>query len=345
MEKLETMIAIRQKYYQNEILPKVTLVKEQHNALLIETNDCHDLLTKLPEEIPQFITVKSVGTFKLTNNHNNGRLAGKVIIVTGSAQGFGLGIAQELLKEGAYLVFADLNLEEAKKNAEAANSLYQEGTAIALACDVSKEESVEKLINDTVEFFGGIDVFISNAGILISGALEDLTIEQFELVTIVNYTAYFICAKYVSSIMKLQYKYNPLITNDIIQINSKSGLEGSNKNSAYAGSKFGGVGLTQSFAKELVEFNIKVNSICPGNYYEGPLWSNPEKGLFVQYLKAGKVPGAKTIEEVKESYILKVPMKRGCYPSDVVKAILYCIEQKYETGQAIPVTGGQNMLR
>ena len=85
-------------------------------------------------------------------------------------------------------------------------------------------------------------------------------------------------------------------------------------------------------------------AICPGNYLDGPLWSNPERGLFVQYLNSGKVPGAKTVADVKRYYESKVPMNRGCFPKDVAKAIIYTVEQKYETGQAIPVTGGQVML-
>jgi len=143
--------------------------------------------------------------------------------------------------------------------------------------------------------------------------------------------------------MKLQHRLNPELFMDIIQINSKSGLSGSKKNFAYAGGKFGGIGLTQSFALELIEHNIKVNAVCPGNFFEGPLWSDPQNGLFVQYLKAGKAPEAKTIADVKRFYENKVPMKRGCTPEDVTKAILYVIDQTYETGQAIPVTGGQEM--
>ncbi len=119
---------------------------------------------------------------------------------------------------------------------------------------------------------------------------------------------------------------------------------GRSANFAYAGSKFGGIGLTQSFALELIEYGIKVNAICPGNFLDGPLWSDPERGLFVQYLRAGKVPGATTVDDVRHFYEAKVPMGRGCVPADVARAVYYVIEQQYETGQAVPVTGGQNML-
>jgi NAD(P)-dependent dehydrogenase (short-subunit alcohol dehydrogenase family) len=97
-----------------------------------------------------------------------------------------------------------------------------------------------------------------------------------------------------AAVMKCSISIKPGYFMDIIQINSKSGLKGSNKNFAYAGGKFGGIGLTQSFALELMPFNIKVNSICPGNFFDGPYGSDPENGLFVQYLNAGKIPGAKT---------------------------------------------------
>jgi sorbitol-6-phosphate 2-dehydrogenase len=119
---------------------------------------------------------------------------------------------------------------------------------------------------------------------------------------------------------------------------------GSKNNGAYAGSKFGTIGLVQSFALELTKDKIKVNAVCPGNYLDGPLWSDPVKGLFVQYLNAGKVPGAKTVEDVRAHYEGLVPMGRGCFPADVARAIVYAVTQKYETGQAIPVTGGQVMM-
>lgn len=279
---------------------------------------------------------------KKTTNQNP--FTNKIAIVTGGAQGFGGGIVEDFFKKGLNVVIADLNEEKGKELATTLNTNLSSNKALFVKTDVSTPESIQNLIFETVKEFGGLDVFVSNAGILRAGSLEEMEPDSFELMTKVNYTAYFLCTKYASKVLKIQSKYKPGYHTDIIQINSKSGLKGSNKNFAYAGGKFGGIGLTQSFAMELMPDGIKVNSICPGNFFEGPLWADPEKGLFVQYLKAGKVPGAKSIEDVKHFYEAQVPAKRGCRVEDVMKAIYYIIEQEYETGQAVPVTGGQNML-
>jgi NAD(P)-dependent dehydrogenase (short-subunit alcohol dehydrogenase family)/rhamnose utilization protein RhaD (predicted bifunctional aldolase and dehydrogenase) len=281
---------------------------------------------------------------KISLGATTGRADRKVIIVTGGAQGFGAGIVEHLMLHGANVVVADLNVEKGQEFADQLNTVQRKNKALFVQADVSKAESVEKLVFETAVNFGGLDTFISNAGILRAGGLDEMTPETFELMTKVNYSAYFICSKYASAVMKLQNQFKTDHFADIIQINSKSGLKGSNKNFAYAGGKFGGIGLTQSFALELMPYKIKVNSICPGNFFDGPLWADPETGLFVQYLRAGKVPGAKTLEDVKHFYEAQVPAGRGCTPLDVMRAIFYVMEQEYETGQAVPVTGGQNML-
>ena len=281
---------------------------------------------------------------KVASGTFTGRVEGKTVIVTGAAQGFGEGIARELMMQGANIVVADLNETVGAQTAASFNEIARGNRAIFVKTNVADMESLKNLIRQTVLNFGALDVFVSNAGVLRAGGLDAMTPENFEFVTRINYNAYFFCAKVASHIMKIETAADPEYFADIIQVNSKSGLRGSKANFAYAGGKFGGIGLTQSFALELAPFRVKVNSICPGNFYDGPLWSNPENGLFVQYLAAGKVPGAKTVQDVKDYYLAQVPMRKGCNPKDVTKAILYAIEQTGETGQAIPVTGGQVML-
>ena len=281
---------------------------------------------------------------KVSAGTTAGRVENKTIIVTGAAQGFGEGIARCLIQQGANIVVADLNEVTGAKTVENLNSIAKSNRAIFVKTNVADTASLRELVHKTVCAFGGLDVFISNAGVVRAGGLEEMTPENFEFVTKINYNAFFYCAQAASRVMKLQNRYCEENYGDIIQINSKSGLRGSKANFAYAGSKFGGVGLTQSFALELAPFRIKVNAVCPGNYYEGPLWSNPENGLFLQYLHAGKVPGAKTVEDVRAYYMAQVPMRKGTGPEDVTKAVLYLIEQTCETGQALPVTGGQVML-
>ncbi len=354
-----------------ESLRTFPFVKTESGILIVdETTDPDEIVIDLKVKLsawfderfihPDYIIIKGIGVITLASHAsyldvllgaefkstkiNSGKVQDKIIIVTGGAQGFGSGIAEMLYAEGANVIIADLNEDAGSKMTESLNKKSLSNQAFFVKVNVADAKSVEDMVTATVRQFGGLDVIISNAGILRAGGLDEMNPETFSLMTDVNYKGYFLCAKYASAVMKIQSQYRKDYFMDIIQINSKSGLKGSNRNFAYAGGKFGGIGLTQSFAMELMPFHIKVNSICPGNFFEGPLWSDPKKGLFVQYLKAGKVPGAKSIGDVKAFYEAQVPAGRGCRVVDVVRAIHYIIEQEYETGQAVPVTGGQNML-
>ena len=145
-----------------------------------------------------------------------GLLQGKLAIVTGSAQGFGKGIAEALYREGACVAIADLN--EPLAQAVAA-SLGER--AFAVKVNVAEEESVAAMIQATVERFGGLDLLISNAGVLRAGSLDELEKRDFEFVTAINYTAFFTCVKYAQRIMRAQHQADPGWWGDIIEINSR----------------------------------------------------------------------------------------------------------------------------
>jgi NAD(P)-dependent dehydrogenase (short-subunit alcohol dehydrogenase family)/rhamnose utilization protein RhaD (predicted bifunctional aldolase and dehydrogenase) len=315
---------------------KIAAIAESHGGSRFMTRPHIDFIGSFEaESYRRKIMDKTVG---------QGRASGKVAIVTGAAQGFGKGLAEALAREGAYVIVADINGPLARRAADEICRTHGTNRAKGIAVDVTSGSSIENLLRSTALTYGGVDLFVSNAGILRAGGLDEMSAATFEAVTRVNYTGYFLCVKHTSSMMKLQRRFAPHSLFDIVQINSKSGLAGSKSNFAYAGGKFGGIGLTQSFALELVEHGIKVNAICPGNFFEGPLWADPKNGLFVQYLRAKKVPGARSVADVKKFYESKVPMRRGCTVEDVARAVFYVMEQNYETGQAVPVTGGQVML-
>ncbi|MFC1765718.1 SDR family NAD(P)-dependent oxidoreductase [Planctomycetota bacterium] len=348
--------ALRGLFAENGKLPLVSFVDSKEDGgpkhELAQDLDVREVVETVKQVVAEAkgnagaLKLDGIGSFMVhpIDSALTGRAAGKVAMVTGAAQGFGLEIAQDLAAEGAYVILADLNEAGAQAAAADLNNQYGEGRALGLAINVTDGDSIAAALSQVVRTYGGVDVFIANAGVLKAESVKTQSTKDFDFVQAVNYKGYFLCVQKVAPILAAQFLACPDTLGDIIQINSKSGLQGSNRNGAYAGSKFGGVGLTQSFAMELIEDGIKVNSICPGNFFDGPLWSNPENGLFVQYLRTNKVPGAKTIDEVRKFYEAKVPMGRGCTTSDVMKAVYYLMEQQYETGQAVPVTGGQIML-
>jgi len=258
-------------------------------------------------------------------------LLDKVALVTGGAQGLGQAICQRLAAEGCHVVVADLN-EEAARETAALVAAETGRQTLALKVDVTNEEQVADMVAQTLAKFGRLDIAVSNAGVLLAEELTEFSAEKWRLVMNVNLFGYFLVAKHVAKAMKEQGG------GSIIQINSKSGKKGSFKNSAYAASKFGGIGLTQSIALDLAEFNVRVNAICPGNLLDSPLWVN---SLYSQYAKKWGI----TEEQVRQKYIDQVPMKRGCTYTDVCNVVVFLASDQsgYMTGQAINVTGGQEM--
>ena len=257
------------------------------------------------------------------------RLKDQVAIITGGAQGLGEALAHRLDAEGCKVVVADINLDSANKVAASLSD------AIAVKVDVSDEQQVEAMVKAAVEKYGKLDLLISNAAILIAKSVTEFPGEQWKKMMDVNLVGYFLCSKAAAKVMIPNKKGN------IIQINSKSGKKGSYKNSAYAAAKFGGIGFTQSLALELAEFGIRVNSICPGNLLNSPLWNDGPNSLFKQYAKNQNI----TEEQVKQKYLNQVPLGRSCEYDDIANVMVFLAsdEASYMTGQAINVTGGQEM--
>ncbi len=258
-------------------------------------------------------------------------LVGKVALVTGAGQGLGEALAHRLGREGADVVIADIQDDQAQSVADAIADKCGVRT-LAVHADVTDLAQCEQAVAKAVEAFGRLDILVSNAGVLFSGAVDEIDPARWRLVLDVNLVGYFHMARAVVPVMKRQH------SGVIIQINSKSGKKGSYKNSAYATSKFGGIGLTQSLGLELAEEGIRVNAICPGNLLDSPLWVN---SLYKQYARNQGI----TEEEVRQKYIDQVPMKRGCTYDDVANVMVFLASDasSYMTGQAINVTGGQEM--
>jgi len=265
-------------------------------------------------------------------------LEGKIAVVTGGAQGLGRAICERLAAEGCQLVVADVN-EAGAKDAAAEIAAATGKTVLGLKTDVTKEAEVAALFAATLKQFGRVDIVVSNAAILIAEPIAEADAAKWHAVMEVNLFGYFLVTKHACKVMQAQR------SGAIVNINSKSGKRGSAANSAYAASKFGCIGHTQSVALEMAPYNVRCNAVCPGNLLDSPLWTDPERGLFVQYLKAGKVPGARTVADVRKDYVEKVPMKRGCTYDDVCNAVVFLASEQssYITGVALSVTGGQEM--
>jgi len=256
-------------------------------------------------------------------------LEGQVAIVTGGAQGLGEALCHRLDQEGLKVVVTDINLEQAQKVAETLKD------AIAVGVNVCDEAQVDDMVNKAVNHFGKLDLMVSNAAILIAKPVTEFPFNEWERMIDVNLNGYFLCARAAARVMIPNRRGN------IIQINSKSGKKGSYKNSAYATAKFAGIGFTQSLALELAEYGIRVNAICPGNLLNSPLWNDGPNALFKQYARNQGITEA----QVKQKYLDQVPLRRSCEYEDIANALVFLASDSasYMTGQAINVTGGQEM--
>lgn len=260
------------------------------------------------------------------------RLKDRTAVITGAAQGLGEAIALRLAQEGcSALTIVDRNAEKVRSVGERIEQEFGVRT-LARQTDITDAHQVASMVEQTVTAFGRLDIMVSNAGILKAHDIVEFPVEEWRAVIEVNLIGYFLCAQAAARVMV------PQKSGVILQINSKSGKKGSFRNSAYAASKFGGIGLTQSIALDLAPHGVRVNAICPGNLLDGTLWQD---SLYDQYARTQGI----TLEEVRRKYESQVPLGRGCAYADVCNVVVFLASEdaSYMTGQAINVTGGQEM--
>ncbi len=271
-----------------------------------------------------------------TGTGRYGDLKDKRAVVTGAGSGLGRSIATGLSRAGAMVGLLDIDGKSAQETSAIIKKELPNAQTMPITCDVTNEADVEKAFEAVLKNWGGLDILVNAAGVAPAYPLVDLPVDKWRSALEVNLTGYFLAAKAAARIMIKQGTGG-----SIINISSKSGLEASRDNTAYNATKAGEIHMARGWALELGEHGIRVNSICPGNVFEGSKIWNPE------YMKVcAKKYGIKP-EEVIPYYVSKTALKREIKGQDVADAVVFLCSDRARTitGQALVVDSGQVMVR
>jgi 3-oxoacyl-[acyl-carrier protein] reductase len=242
------------------------------------------------------------------------KLAGKIALVTGAAQGIGKAVALLLAQNGADIVVSDINLEKAEETAKEIQGLGRKAQAVRV--DVATLGDVEKMVEAILAQFGKVDILVNNAGIARDKLILRMSEEDWDAVLNINLKGTFNCTKAVVRYMSKQK------SGKIVNIASVVGEMGNAGQANYAASKAGVIGFTKTIAREFAQRGINVNAIAPG-YIETPM--------------TDALP-----DKVKEELRRLIPMDRLGKPEDVAEAVLFLVSESanYITGQVLNVNGG-----
>ncbi len=251
-------------------------------------------------------------------------LKDEVAIVTGGGYGIGEAVSLKLSKEGAAVGIADLNLDSAKRVAD--NIISQGGKALAIKTDVCSSAEVKKMVQQVMDKYGKVDILVNNVGVSPKGPKGEglrtwlISDEEWEYTIRVNLTSTFYCTREVIPHMIKQKSGRIVLMSSSV---GKHGAGGGTALAPYGAAKAGIINLTFTLAKELVSYNIRVNSVCPG-------------------LVEGTMMRASASPESNEKVIQKIPMKRFGKPAELAEAVYFLVSpaSSYVTGEILDCNGG-----
>ena len=254
------------------------------------------------------------------------RFEGKIVMITGSARGIGKAIAKAFAEEGASLALTDIDVDALSETFDEIRRSSPDSRAYQI--DVTREDVVAKTVKKILNDFGRIDVLVNNAGVSTMNWFWKLTEEEWDYNMNVNAKGVWLVSKHVVPSMIERRK------GKIVNVASMAGKLGAPLLAHYSASKFAVVGLTQAMAKELAEYGINVNAVCPG-FVKTSMQDR-------EIVWESKLRGIDDPEMVREEYIKMTPLGRLCYPEDVANVVKFLAsnEADFLTGQAINVTGG-----
>jgi meso-butanediol dehydrogenase / (S,S)-butanediol dehydrogenase / diacetyl reductase len=267
------------------------------------------------------------------------RFKGKTIVVTGSGKqkGLGQGILQRFADEGANCVVSDLRIDA--EAGEVAEELRMRGAKVAtIACDVSDAAQCNALVERSVVAFGGVDIFVNNAGIgFMMKPMLEVDPADWATVIAVNLSGAFYCTQAAAKAMIAANETNGGKGGRIINIASQAAKTGFPHLPAYVSSKHGMIGLTRATAVELGAHGITVNAVCPNHVTTG--LGAQQNEYF------SKLLGFETVEAYVKNMAAKNPMGRPGLPSDTAAACAWLASDDafYVTGEALNVSGGEEM--